>query len=252
MGENRMTGKVKWFDDQKGYGFISPDDGGDDLFVHQSSIRSEGFRSLADGEEVEYVVESSEGRPKAVEVTGPNGNPLDIGSSWNCLETSLSYLVPTFYYGQYRVGWYMEIGVVRPNGDNFCIDSIPLSGLENFRVNQLFSIDEMAWNVDFIEGILTPIDVNLYRVALELNANLHDQFVEGPWSWFWSCKFHQRLKTLFGDVFEVFCQQKLTWLREVSMWLSRVLDVERSRISIMCLLCVSDCGDCFAISEAAA
>ncbi|MBA0734470.1 hypothetical protein Gogos_018375 [Gossypium gossypioides] len=91
-----------------------------------------------------------------------------------------------------------------------------------------------------------------YRVALELNANLHDQFVEGPWSWFWSCKFHQRLKTLFGDVFEVFCQQKLTWLREVSMWLSRVLDVERSRISIMCLLCVSDCGDCFAISEAAA
>ncbi|KAG4215251.1 hypothetical protein ERO13_A01G165500v2 [Gossypium hirsutum] len=76
MGENRMTGKVKWFDDQKGYGFISPDDGGDDLFVHQSSIRSEGFRSLADGEEVEYVVESSEGRPKAVEVTGPNGNPV--------------------------------------------------------------------------------------------------------------------------------------------------------------------------------
>ncbi|KAK8314798.1 hypothetical protein V6Z12_D01G196000 [Gossypium hirsutum] len=67
---------VKWFDDQKGYGFISPDDGGDDLFVHQSSIRSEGFRSLADGEEVEYVVESSEGRPKAVEVTGPNGNPV--------------------------------------------------------------------------------------------------------------------------------------------------------------------------------
>ncbi|KAG8503710.1 hypothetical protein CXB51_001707 [Gossypium anomalum] len=76
MGENRMTGKVKWFDDQKGYGFISPDDGGDDLFVHQSSIRSEGFRSLADGEEVEYVVESSEGRPKAIEVTGPNGNPV--------------------------------------------------------------------------------------------------------------------------------------------------------------------------------
>lgn len=46
-------------------------------------------------------------------------------------------------------------------GDNFCIDSIPLSGLENLRVNQLFSIDEMARNVDFMEGILTPIDVNV-------------------------------------------------------------------------------------------
>ncbi|KAK5842237.1 hypothetical protein PVK06_004571 [Gossypium arboreum] len=65
-------------------------------------------------------------------------------------------------------------------------------------------------------------------------------------------RFHQRLKTLFGDVFEVFFQQKLTWLREVSMWLSRVLEVERSTISIMCLLCVSGCGDCFATSEAAA
>ncbi|XWS40173.1 hypothetical protein CRYUN_Cryun18bG0117700 [Craigia yunnanensis] len=77
MGESRMTGKVKWFSDQKGFGFITPDEDGEDLFVHQSSIRSEGFRSLAEGEEVEFVIESSEGgRTKAVDVTGPNGNPV--------------------------------------------------------------------------------------------------------------------------------------------------------------------------------
>ncbi|KAA3482268.1 glycine-rich protein 2 [Gossypium australe] len=76
MGESRLAGTVKWFNDQKGFGFITPTDGGDDVFVHQSSIRSDGFRSLADGEEVEFVIESSEGRSKAVDVTGPNGEPV--------------------------------------------------------------------------------------------------------------------------------------------------------------------------------
>ncbi|KAF5745372.1 Glycine-rich protein 2b [Tripterygium wilfordii] len=74
---DRLTGKVKWFNDTKGFGFITPDDGGDDLFVHQSSIRSEGFRSLGDGEEVEFQIENgSDGRTKAVDVTGPNGEPV--------------------------------------------------------------------------------------------------------------------------------------------------------------------------------
>ncbi|XP_059458255.1 glycine-rich protein 2 [Corylus avellana] len=73
MGE-RLSGTVKWFNDQKGFGFITPDDGGDDLFVHQSSIRAEGFRSLGEGEAVEYQIESgSDGRTKAVDVTGPGG-----------------------------------------------------------------------------------------------------------------------------------------------------------------------------------
>ncbi|PHT41882.1 Glycine-rich protein 2, partial [Capsicum baccatum] len=77
----RAKGTVKWFNDQKGFGFITPDDGSEDLFVHQSGIRSEGFRSLAEGEAVEYEVENgSDGRTKAVDVTGPDGAAVSGGS----------------------------------------------------------------------------------------------------------------------------------------------------------------------------
>lgn len=81
-GEERLKGVVKWFNDTKGFGFITPDDGGEDLFVHQSSIRSDGgFRSLGDGESVEFVVSSDDnGRTKAVDVSGPDGAPVQ-GSS---------------------------------------------------------------------------------------------------------------------------------------------------------------------------
>jgi CspA family cold shock protein len=48
------TGTVKWFNDAKGFGFITPDGGGDDLFAHFSEIRSEGFKSLAEGQKVSY------------------------------------------------------------------------------------------------------------------------------------------------------------------------------------------------------
>ena len=72
---DKVTGKVKWFNTQKGFGFITPDDGSEDIFVHQTAIHSDGFRSLREDEPVEYVVEKSEpdGRMKAIEVTGPEG-----------------------------------------------------------------------------------------------------------------------------------------------------------------------------------
>jgi len=61
-------GTVKWFNDQKGFGFISPDDGGKDLFVHQTGIQSSGFRSLKEGDHVEYDSEQGRKGPQAVNV----------------------------------------------------------------------------------------------------------------------------------------------------------------------------------------
>ena len=51
---NRQTGTVKWFNDEKGFGFITPDDGGDDLFVHFKAIQSDGFKTLKEGQKVSY------------------------------------------------------------------------------------------------------------------------------------------------------------------------------------------------------
>ena len=65
----RGSGAVKWFNDQKGFGFITPDGGGKDLFVHHSAIQAQGFRTLAEGERVEFdVVEGAKG-PAAENVT---------------------------------------------------------------------------------------------------------------------------------------------------------------------------------------
>jgi len=56
------TGTVKWFSDQKGYGFVTPDDGGKDIFVHHTGIEGAGFKSLKEGEKVSYeVVQSPKG-----------------------------------------------------------------------------------------------------------------------------------------------------------------------------------------------
>ncbi len=65
--ENRETGTVKWFNEQKGYGFIARDSGGD-VFVHYSSIAGQGFRTLEEGERVEFKVEPGRKGPAAVDV----------------------------------------------------------------------------------------------------------------------------------------------------------------------------------------
>lgn len=61
-------GTVKWFDDSKGFGFITPDDGGKDHFVHHSAIQSEGFRTLTEGSRVSYESQPSDKGPKALNV----------------------------------------------------------------------------------------------------------------------------------------------------------------------------------------
>jgi CspA family cold shock protein len=62
------TGTVKWFSDEKGFGFITPDDGGRDLFVHFSGITGDGYRSLGEGVKVSYEEEAGPKGPKAVNV----------------------------------------------------------------------------------------------------------------------------------------------------------------------------------------
>jgi cold shock protein len=62
------TGTVKWFSDRKGYGFITPDDGGKDLFVHHSAIAGNGFKSLAEGANVSYETQQGPKGPSAANV----------------------------------------------------------------------------------------------------------------------------------------------------------------------------------------
>ncbi|MCP3862495.1 MAG: cold-shock protein [Aestuariibacter sp.] len=65
---NKSTGTVKWFDESKGFGFISQADGGKDVFVHFRAIESDGFRTLTEGQTVEFVVEQGNKGPQAAQV----------------------------------------------------------------------------------------------------------------------------------------------------------------------------------------
>jgi CspA family cold shock protein len=62
----RKQGTVKWFNARKGYGFIGPDDGTDDVFVHYSAIQGEGYKTLDEGQEVEFAIEDG---PKGMQAT---------------------------------------------------------------------------------------------------------------------------------------------------------------------------------------
>lgn len=62
------TGKVKWYNSQKGYGFIAPDDGGKDVFVHATALEAAGLRSLNDGQAVSYELQSDRGKTSATQL----------------------------------------------------------------------------------------------------------------------------------------------------------------------------------------
>lgn len=69
MADNEVfAGTVKWFNATKGFGFITPDEGGDDVFVHQSKIKVSGYRELHDGQKVEYQVIAGDKGNQAAEV----------------------------------------------------------------------------------------------------------------------------------------------------------------------------------------
>jgi cold shock protein len=66
---DRITGTVKWFNGEKGFGFATPDDGGKDVFVHYSAIEMSGYRNLDEGDRIEFTIEQGDKGPKATNVT---------------------------------------------------------------------------------------------------------------------------------------------------------------------------------------
>ncbi len=66
---SKMTGTVKWFNQDKGYGFITPADGGKDVFVHFRAITGDGFKTLAEGQQVSFDVEQGQKGPQAANVS---------------------------------------------------------------------------------------------------------------------------------------------------------------------------------------
>ena len=65
---NSVNGTVKWFNEEKGFGFLTPEAGGKDVFVHFRAIKSEGFRTLAEGQSVQFTIEQGNKGPQAADV----------------------------------------------------------------------------------------------------------------------------------------------------------------------------------------
>jgi len=65
---SKATGSVKWFNEDKGYGFITPETGGKDVFVHFRAIKSEGYKVLVEGQQVEFEIQEGQKGPQAAEV----------------------------------------------------------------------------------------------------------------------------------------------------------------------------------------
>ncbi len=65
---SKLNGQVKWFNESKGFGFITPADGSKDVFVHFSAINSDGFKTLAEGQNVEFTIQDSPRGPSAANV----------------------------------------------------------------------------------------------------------------------------------------------------------------------------------------
>ena len=77
----RLKGKVKWFNNAKGYGFIGREDGSPDVFVHYSSIQSEGYKSLQEGDDVEFEIAQGEKGPQAENVVRLEGAQSEDANS---------------------------------------------------------------------------------------------------------------------------------------------------------------------------
>ncbi len=68
------TGIVKWFNESRGYGFITPSSGGDDVFVHYSAILMDGYKTLYEGQQVEFGIEDGPRGPEAIHIRAVGGN----------------------------------------------------------------------------------------------------------------------------------------------------------------------------------
>ncbi|KAL0350441.1 UNVERIFIED_CONTAM: Glycine-rich protein 2 [Sesamum radiatum] len=112
MAEEKVTrskGVVTKFNDQKGYGFIQPDEGGEDLFVHQTAIKSDGYRTLREGQVVEFTIILDGDKTKAADVTAPGGGPVDSTSRRGNNSNSRGVVMGLVIGGMMAMG--MVIGV---------------------------------------------------------------------------------------------------------------------------------------------